>query len=282
MAVNTSDDGPGEARELAVGLRALRGQARKSTRELGRLVGISAANISNWERGERLPSEERVIQLLDALDASTDERERLLGLRRQIGGPGQLVPGTPSIGRQLTELIQHEQVARRITDVAPLVFPGLLQTSDYARATLQGYLDIDTRVALRVGRRDVLTRTRNPAELVALIDSEVLVRPIASPPMMVDQLHHLLKMAALPNVTVQLINSTTIGYNPLLAGPFILMEFASASPIVHLEHYMASAFLWEEKDVAGFMAAVQEIREQAMTPARSAEVIAEIVEGMEK
>lgn len=271
----------GAADELAAGLRALRSRSKLTTRALGELVDASAANISNWERAERLISEERLVQILDALGASDDERERLLGLRRQANGPGQLVSGTPSIGTQLTRLIEYEQVARRITHAAPLLIPGLLQTSDYARATLSNHIDIDTRVALRVGRRDILTRTRQPAELVAYIDSEVLVRPIAPPHVIADQLHHLLKMAELPNVTIQVVPSTTPGYNPLLAGPFILLEFSTATPVVHLEHYISSAFLWEEEDVRGFVTAAEKIHNVAMTSAQSIEVITEIVNGME-
>lgn len=274
----------GAADELAAGLRALRERSKLTTRALGELIGASAANISNWERGERLVNEDRLGQLLDALEASDDERERLFGLRRQAEGPGQLVSGRPSIGAQLARLIEHEQAARRITDVAPLVIPGLLQTSDYARATLAtgGYGDIDTRVALRVGRRDILTRTRQPAEFIAFIDSEVLVRPIAPPDVIADQLHHLLKMAEYPNVTIRIVPSTEAGYNPLLAGPFILLEFATATPIVHLEHYVSSAFLWEEEDVRGFIDAAEKISNVAMTPAQSVEVITEMVNGMEK
>lgn len=276
MAVNNG----GAAHELAAGLRELRARSGLTTRALADLIGSSAANISNWERGDRLVSEERLVQLLDALEASEDERERLLGLRRQAQGPGQLVSGTPSIGVQLARLIEHESVARRITDVAPLLIPGLLQTSDYARATLAGLRDVDTRVALRVGRRDILTRTRQPAELLALIDTEVLVRPIAPPEVIADQLRHLLKMAELDNVTIQLVTNTP-RYNPMLAGPFILLEFATATPIVHLEHYRASAFLWEENDIRGFVDAAEEIHASAMTPDASIEVIRDLVNGME-
>lgn len=271
----------GAAGELAAGLRALRERAGLSTRGFADNLGVSSANISHWERAERLPSEGRLIQLLEALDADDDERERLLGLRRQAGGPGQLAAGSPSIGQQLTRLVEHEQAARRITDVAPLVIPGLLQTEEYARATLGNLRDIDTRVALRVGRSLVLTRARQPAEFVTYIDTEVLVRPIAPPVIMAGQLRHLLDMSERPNITIQLVSSTTPGYHAMLAGPFILLEFASAAPIVHLEHYRASAMPWEDADVTEFAGAAEEIHEIAMTPARSAEVIAEIVNGME-
>src|SRR5215469_14864975 len=97
MAVNNG----GAAHELGAGLRVLRDRDGLTTRALGEQIGASAANIYNWARGERLVNEERLTQILDALGASEDERERLLGLRRQADGPGQLVSGTPSIGRQL-------------------------------------------------------------------------------------------------------------------------------------------------------------------------------------
>ena len=271
----------GATHELGAGLRKLREDKGIVLRDLAVLAGSSAANISNWERAERLISEDRLIRLLDALEVTEDERERLLGLRRQAEGPGQLMSGPSSIGEQLAKLIEYEQVARKITAVAPLVIPGLLQTSDYARATLDRHQDIDTRVALRIGRRDILTRKRNPVELVAVLDSEVLVRPVVPPDTMVDQLRHLLAMAELPNVTIQVRQSTLPGYSPIQGGPFILLEFATATPIVHLEHYSSSVSLWKEEDVHQFADAANEVRNEAMTPARSAEVIAEIANGME-
>jgi hypothetical protein len=137
-------------------------------------------------------------------------------------------------------------------------------------------------VKLRAGRRDILTR-RNPVELIALIDSEVLVRPIAPSDVMADQLVHILRLAELPNVTVQVVSSTTAGYHPLLQGPFELIEFAKAQPIVHLEHYRSSAFLWEDDDVPEFVEAAEYLRhEMAMTPEQSIELIANILNGMEK
>jgi hypothetical protein len=136
-------------------------------------------------------------------------------------------------------------------------------------------------VALRMGRRDILTRSRRPAELTAYISSDVLVHPVAAPDVMVDQLRHLLEMAQRPNVEVRIVPSTVRGYHPMLAGPFLLLEFPAAPPIVHLEHYRTVAVLWEDDDVRHYTGAVEKIDEIAMTPARSAEVIAEIVNGME-
>lgn len=269
----------GDAGELGASLRKLRNRAHMSTRQLGIALNLSSANVSLWERGERLPSEERVVQVLDALNIVGDERAAVLGLRQRVASAGQLSPGAPSIGDQLEQLVKYEQDAEEITDVAPLLVPGLLQTEDYARATLGQLPNLDTRVTLRVGRSRILTRARNPVRLLALIDSEVLVRRITSPAVMADQLKYLLAMGERDNIDICIVPSTTAGFTPLLAGPFILIK--GPTTVVHLEHHRASAFLWDQADVDEFALAAEEIHTRAMTPARTAEVIAEIVNGME-
>jgi transcriptional regulator with XRE-family HTH domain len=278
MAVNRGDVA---ARDLGAGLKALRDRAGLTTRQLGEKVGVSAANISNWERADRLPPEERLAALLDALDANDDERERLLGLRRQIEGPGQLIAATSAEADPLIQYVEHEQVSRKITQSAPLLIPGLLQTAAYARKILEGGPDIETRVALRMGRREILTRRRDPAQFTAYIDSEVLTRAVVQGDELIDLYHHLLKMAELPNVTIRLVPSTTPGYTPMLSSPFTILEFATAAPIVHCEHIRSSTFLWEAEDVRAYKAAAEKISKVAMTPAESAEVIASIVNGLE-
>lgn len=262
-------------------LRALRDASGLSLRQLEKKAGISNPKISMWENGHRLPSLEDLETALDALDVSSDDRERLLSLRREAEGPGVLLAGAPSIGTQLAELIKQEKVAQRITEVAPLLIPGLLQTSDYARAILGGHPDTDVRVTLRLGRREVINRPQDPVEFHALISDEALSRSIAPAPVMAEQLRHLLGMSKRPNVTIRLVPNNQAAYTPMLAGPFILLEFATKRPIVHLEHHRASASLWEPRDVRGFITAVEEINEIAMTPERTSEVIEELLNGLE-
>lgn len=273
---------PATAHELGAELQARRNAAGLTLRELEKRVGMSNAKISLWENGHRLPSLDDLGTVLDALEVVGDERERILSMRREAEGPGVLVAGTTTIGAQLAKLIDWEQGAHRITDVAPLVVPGLLQTADYARAILSRHSDVETRVALRMGRSEVLRRSRNPVQFHALIDDEVLVRGFAPSDVMADQLRHLLTMAKLPNVTIQLVPSTCARYTPMLAGPFILFDFDTAPSIVHLEHHRASASLWEDADVQGFRDAVGRIAEVAISPERTSDVIEELIKGVEQ
>jgi transcriptional regulator with XRE-family HTH domain len=277
MAVNKTK----AAEELGAALRLLRTNASLNVRDMGAKAGVSAANISHWETGNRLIPLERLTDLLDALDVDNDEREQLVGLRRQAEGPGELAAGGPSVEPLLAQLIEHEQAASKITNFALSAIPGLLQTTDYARAIIGDSSDAGVRVALRAGRRDIVTRETAPVELVALIDSEVLVRPIAPRDVMVRQLRHLLYMAKFPNIAIQLVPSTEPGWHPGLHGSFVVLEFPLAQPIVHVENYRASAFLWDEADVAAYIAAAEKIQKRAMAPDRTAEVIEEMLQGME-
>jgi transcriptional regulator with XRE-family HTH domain len=269
-------------RELGAQLRQFRQGADLSLRELQDRVGFSNSKISLWENGHRLPSLTDLERVLDELQVSGDDRERLLGLRQAASDtPGVIASGEPGIGPQLAQLIDYEERAARIVYWAPLLIPGLLQTSAYTRAVMGSAPSSETRVKLRAGRQNILTRRRNACELHAILDSEVLIRPVAPSDVMIDQLHFLLDMAKRPNITLQIVSSTRPGYHPGLAGPFELIEFPTARPVLHLEHHWSSLTLWEEEDVKAFMDASGMIQQAAMTPADSAGVIEDIVNGME-
>jgi transcriptional regulator with XRE-family HTH domain len=261
MSVNMKAIG----RELGAQLRELRQARNLTTRTMAEQIRVSNANISHWETGNRLVPMDRLVTLLDALDVTGDDREELLVMRRRADTAG------PSA--QLAPLLQYEQTARHIVEWAPLTLPALVQTGDYARALLGQDPDADTKVALRAGRREVLTRKRNPVGYLALIDSSVLARPVADLAVRYDQLEFLLEMSRLPNVTIRLVPANTPGYHPGLAGGFVLLEFPKAQPVVHIEQYRASRLLWDAGDVADYLSAVHRIERRALPPAESADVI---------
>jgi transcriptional regulator with XRE-family HTH domain len=267
------------ARLVGAELSALRQGLGLSLRDVERETGIGNSTVSMYEKGHRLPGEDSLDVLLNHYGATAEKREALASLVREAEGPGRVLPGVPGSGDALADLISAERQAVRITDMAPLLIPGLLQTSDYSLAILGD----DTSATLRAGRSEILTRKRNPVEYFALIDSEVLVRPIASAAVMRDQLDHLLRLGELANVHIHVWRSTRRGWHAGLTGPFVLLEFgAGRSPIVHVEHHRASLALWEREDVLAYVDAAESVRrEVAMTEDESATVIADIAHGME-
>lgn len=270
------------ARELGAQLAQLRKARGLTLRALEELVSFSNAKISLIENGHRLPNQADLDTLLHALEADDETRIRLTELRRDADtAPGEIASGAPSIGPQLAQLIDYEERATRIVNWATMLIPGLLQIESYTRAIMSELPNAETRVKLRAGRQKILTRRRNAVELLAMLDSEVLVRPVAPSDVMIDQLHFLLEMAQRPNITVQVVSSTRPGYHKGLSGHFELIEFATARPVVHLENLSTSTTIWEPEDVETFVDASGKIQEAAMTPEESAGVIEDIVNGME-
>lgn len=276
MAVSRS----AAAAELGAVLKRLRASTGMNSRDFGALVGVTSGNVSHWENGNRLIPIDRLTELLDKIDVGKDDRENLLGLRRKAEGPGRLQAGASSIGPSVAQTIEHEDAASRIVQFELGLIPGLLREFDFARAVIGDVPDAAVRATLRVGRSKILTRDINPVEFLALIDSEVLVRPIAPRPVMVRQLNHLLEMQKRPNVTIRIVPSTIPGFHAGLHGSFKIFEFRSASPIVHLENFRASPWLWEEEYVNDYLKAAEEIEERAMTSDQTSEAIREMLEGL--
>lgn len=64
-------------------------------------------------------------------------------------------------------------------------------------------------------------------------------------------------------------------------GPFLLFEFADQEPIVRLEHLRTASFLRNAKDVREYREAVTELRDRAMSPAKSRDFIRSRAEAIE-
>ena len=88
--------------------------------------------------------------------------------------------------------------------------PGLLQTEAYVRViherAHQGMSaeEVNSLVAVRMNRQEVLRRQNSRLKLTAIINEAVLRRPVGGPEVMRGQLSHIIDVATeLPNVRVQ-------------------------------------------------------------------------------
>lgn len=267
------------ARALAGGLRAAREERKLSLRSVAATLDISPSVLSYWETSKRTPSPEDVASYLTAIGVTGDKRERMLELARGAAEPDWLAVGIPGVSQQLAGVLECERTAAAVTNWS-LTVPGLLQTSDYARAIIgTGTPDAEAKVALRLSRRDALTR-RNPIKLTALLSELALRQVIGGREVMIDQLGYLVKAAELDTVTVQVV-PVGEGWHPGLAGPFVLYDFAAEPSIVHLEHHRSGAFLYDNDDVTAYKEAAAMVREAAMSARRSQKLIVDVINEME-
>jgi Domain of unknown function (DUF5753) len=135
-----------------------------------------------------------------------------------------------------------EAEAAHISDYEPGVFPGLLQTPDYARVIHESAMPklspavIEQRIEVRLVRQAVLTREEPPPpRFTAILDEAVLHRAVGGPAVMTAQIGRVIEVSELPNVAVQVL-PFGIGAHPALDSTFILLEFDARVPgVVYVE-----------------------------------------------
>lgn len=275
----SSADTP-RARALGAELRQARERRGLTTRRLAEIIGRSSSHISRWENGKLIPSEADTATVLAVLGINGADRDRLLELARDALDPNWIAPGTD---KQLAALTEYERTAETITNVEPLMIPGLLQTYEYARHIMIAFGhsrgEAEHRATLRIGRQHVLTEAQ-PKQLVAIVGEFALRHPICPEDVMLAQARRLLELAERDNIALQVLPMDHPAA-PVLTGSWALIEFPDAKPVVHLEHFASSSTITDEKSVGRYRSAAGTLRDLAMSPAESVRFITGMVESEE-
>jgi transcriptional regulator with XRE-family HTH domain len=256
-----------KSRALGRALRQARQDRGLKLRDLAQRLGRDPGMLSRWETGERTPRPDQVAQILTLLGVNGDEYEEIIHLTQGTHASQWLAVSLPEQRQQFAALVDLEQSATAITQVAPLLIPGLLQTTLYIKAIMSGGTvpsgEIAARVAIRVGRREVLIRPK-PVQFVGLVGEAALCQLIGSREIMADQLRHLLDMRQRSNVDLRIVPFNS-GWHPALEGPFIMIESKQATPVVQLENRRSLLFLHEDDDVDTYRQAVTMVRRAALS-----------------
>lgn len=265
-------------RQLAKRLRELRHEAGMSIADVAEHLLCSATKISRIETAQRTASL-RDVRDLCALYGVADAAELMTlakdARQKEWWQRYDDADFIPMIG------LEAEAVA--ITEYEITTVPGLLQTEDYARAIIRGWLPrismdiLNDRVETRLKRQQLLRQARPPRYWV-LLDESALHRHVGSPQIMHAQLDLLLEVAELPEVTIQVIPFTAgahMGFDSM----FRLLELNKESGIadtVFVEHQMGLFYLEGEKVVERFRETINYLRAEALSPQRSKKRIAEM------
>lgn len=266
-----------KARALGKALRKVREDRGYGLREFAKVLERDPGVLSRWETGERIPSPDQVAQYLTRLEVIGDPYEEIMELTRATDEPRWLAISLPEQRQQFDALLDFEQRATVITTLAPMLVPGLLQTSGYIRSImLAGEVpkhELPTRLALRIGRKDVLTRRDpKPVRLAAFVCEAALCQLIGTGKVMAEQLRHLRDAMKWPNVDLRVIPFDS-DWHPALEGPCLIIESDESAPVVHLELRDSVLFLHEEVDVNRYRQAVEKVARVALGPQDSTEVI---------
>lgn len=269
-------------RRLGSELRRLREISGVTTQQVASRLLISQPKISLLENGRRL-IKPRDVRDLCGLYGVRDQRRvgHLMQMARESGQQGWWdayddIPYGAYIG------LEAEAAALRIYE--PLVIPGLLQTSAYARAVIAGTIphataeQAATRLEVRMRRQD---RLRAPGDLLRLwvvLDASALWRVVGSREVMREQLEHLTHLSAQPHITVQVLPHD-VGAHPGVSGQFTLLEFAEATDVnvVYLERFTSDLYLEKRSDVRRYSDMYAHLQAQALSPDATRSFVEEVI-----
>ncbi len=246
-------------------LRRMR-ESQGITREAaGYAIRGSHSKISRLELGRSTFKSRDVADLLTLYGVVEEaERSPLLLLAERANATGWWQEYRDAVPDWFDTYLGLEQDAALIRSYSVQFVPGLLQTEDYARVVIgRAHEDtpemVEPKVAVRMRRRRILTPPTS-SRLWAVMDESALHRTVGDAAVMRGQLAHLIEMAELPNVTIQLL-PLDFGGNVGGVGPVTILRFAEAEvkDVVYLEQIASAQYLTKEADVDPYQQLMNEL-----------------------
>nr|WP_202527629.1 helix-turn-helix transcriptional regulator [Streptomyces sp. SID5770] len=250
-------------------LRFYRERAGISQEALGRKTRYSKSQVAMIERGERR-AKGAFVEIADKLLSA---QGALLAVAAEVTASG--------VAAWFEDYLEEEVKAAGIHMYENHVIPGPLQTKEYARAVFNSAVpaledeEIEASVLARLERQEMFSR--KPAPLVTFVlEKAALTKPLGGEDVLRENLLHLLDVAKLRNVEIQVMPEspkTHAGLN----GPFILLETEGRKgQLVYVEGQGGRYFLSEQPDVGDTFARYSTLRAQAFTPEETAQIIEQV------
>jgi transcriptional regulator with XRE-family HTH domain len=251
--------------------RFLREQRGISRGELAARIPYSESMIAMVERSERPPQPAYIVAVDDALGA----QGLLKQLARHVAERDHPAWAQDYVDLQATALALHVYSTH--------ILHGLLQTEGYARAVLRSVRPsmedkaIERSVQARLATQSLLTRT--PAcRLTFVLEESCLRKRIGGDAVREGQLSHLIKLAQLHNVQLQIMPDAREAHAGV-DGPMTLLETPEHRTVGYVEGQRGSYFVAQPDDVSVMSHVYGTLRAQALDPEASVHLIRGLLEG---
>lgn len=250
-------------RQLGRYLRDWRIQAGLTIAEAAKLMEWGASTLQRLEKGnaDRIRTID-IQELCRIYGIPAQIADGLKGLAQQAAvkswwhSYGDLIPENFDV------YVGLEASAQQLSCYQSELVPGLLQTSDYARALNRlGYpeetaAEVDRRVQLRMQRQAMITRRMRPAAIAMVLHESVLRRLVGGARVMAAQVRHLAELSTRSNVVLRILPFAAGVPLGLSTGPFVILEFGSDGkgqpvepPVVYVEGFTGDLYLERQGDV---------------------------------
>ncbi|MFI1923693.1 helix-turn-helix domain-containing protein [Streptomyces sp. NPDC020377] len=270
-------------RRLSIELKKLREQSTLTCAQVGAGLDWSGSKVNRMETGNGRVQPSDIDALCRFYDTSDELREFLKSLARQAKMRGWWQVHGAGVPEWFNIYIGLEQDASTFRQYQCELLPGLMQTHAYISELhkTSGYMspeDIDKAVRVRMERQDMLRQSDAP-DAWFIVNEVALRNVIGDRALMREQVEHILDVAQLPAVTLQVLPFDSGTYP--VTGSFTMLGFpAPEDPdIVYRDGITDAVYLEGEHHVREYTRAFDGLRAAALSPHRSARLIETILKG---
>jgi transcriptional regulator with XRE-family HTH domain len=266
-------------------LKRLRERAGMTQSDVAQQTNYALSTISAYETGTRIPSAD-FAKLADEIfgtgPPSEDDEGELEGLQKLVE--------QVSVRPWFRDRVKVERKSEEIREYESYQVPGLLQTTDYARAIMSASRPvlpdetIERAVALRMTRqqiiepdKDLLADRQQTPRFWAVIDESALHRMVGSPDIMRAQCERLAEVAQQPNVTIQIIPNGR-GPTSAFGRAFAVLVSHNNSSVVYLEDLGTARYIRDRDEVSRYVVVFDHLRASALDDKQSLAIMKKVRE----
>lgn len=242
---------------LGVLIRNLRSQAQLTHVALGQKIGTSQTTLSQVENGHQRLTDEQMETLIASLDITEGAAEELRELQGAATELGWWEESGGLVSKTIERLVGFEAGATKISTYEDAYVPVLLQTPEYARASItagEPYLtrsgNIRALVEFRTRRQQRLDDPN--LSYIAIMNEGALLRPVGGPGVMRQQIRHIIEADKKYKASIEfLLLPLSAGENPAMGQSITIMSFPDEQDpeIVFMDYVAASGFATKPNEV---------------------------------
>jgi len=261
--------------QLGSRLRRLREAAGIAPPVAAGAIEVSQATLSKIENGRQQIRQLYVRAFASLYGVDDDTLTELLDLAKDANQPEWYVQLASQVPKWFRQYLGYEAAAREIKTYTVELVDGLMQTDDYARgvalASQPDASDIDGYLAVRRGRQQRLLDD-DPPRLHTILN-EAALRCGFPPDVRRAQLEHLVELADLGHVTLQVLEASA-GPHPGMTSGFTLLGFdIEEMATVYLENGRGALYLDAKSDLVSYGWKFDRLADLALTPDASRELL---------
>lgn len=267
---------------LARELRNLRGKAGLSQEAVAEEMGWNESKLTRIENDKSRVLIRDVTRLLRLYQVEGEQAEAITELARLAREPDWWHQYSGAIPEWFQVYVVLEASASHVFGYESELVPGIMQTEGYTRAimstapTPDGDEDIEDKIKVRATRQTRLT-AENPPEVWIVMNEAVIRRTVGGRDIMCEQIEHLIKLARLRNVTLQVL-PFAVGEHSAMHGSFKLLKFqASDDPDkVYMEQQIGGLYTQKDHEVDRYRLMFDYLRAQALGPEQTIAMLRQV------